>query len=224
MEGAAGGSDGTALVVVDPHQDLAEAVLDAVPPELEDRTTYLDFANLERPVGLNLLDVALFPDRDRTTEHIVTMMNRLWPANWGPRMEGALRASLLALLDANRHYEREAQFTLLDVAPMLTDRELRERVLDQVQDPAVRAWWRDNYDRAGSRAAAADREPRHLEDRPFHGHRGIAPGLRAGSLHLRSARDRCVTAACSSSTPPSARSARAPPRSSGRRCSTCSAS
>ena len=149
MEGAAGGSDETALVVVDPHQDLAEAVLDAVPPELADRTTYLDFANLERPVGLNLLDVALFPDRDRTTEHIVTMMNRLWPANWGPRMEGALRASLLALLDANRHYEREAQFTLLDVAPMLTDRELRERVLDQVQDPAVRAWWRDNYDRAG---------------------------------------------------------------------------
>ncbi len=149
MEGAAGGSDGTALVVVDPHQDLAEAVLDAVPPELADRTTYLDFANLERPVGLNLLDVSLFPDRDRTTEHIVTMMNRLWPANWGPRMEGALRASLLALLDANRQYEREAQFTLLDVAPMLTDRELRERVLDQVQDPAVRAWWRDNYDRAG---------------------------------------------------------------------------
>ena len=149
MEGIDGGSDETALVVVDPHQDLAEAVLDAVPPELADRTTYLDFANLERPVGLNLLDVSLFPDRDRTTEHIVTMMNRLWPANWGPRMEGALRASLLALLDANRHYEREAQFTLLDVAPMLTDRELRERVLDQVQDPAVRAWWRDNYDRAG---------------------------------------------------------------------------
>ncbi len=149
MEDVARGPDGTALVVVDPHQDLAEAVLDAVPPELSGRTTYLDFANLERPVGLNLLDVALFPDRDRTTEHIVTMMNRLWPANWGPRMEGALRASLLALLDANRRYPREAQFTLLDVAPMLTDRDLRERVLGESQDPAVRAWWRDNYDRVG---------------------------------------------------------------------------
>ena len=149
MEGAAQGSDETALVVVDPHRDLAEAVLEAVPDELAGRTTYLDFADLERPVGLNLLDVALFPDRDRTAEHVVTMMNRLWPANWGPRMEGALRASLLALLDANRRLEREAQFTLLDVAPLLTDRELRERVLGDVQDPAVRAWWRDNYDRVG---------------------------------------------------------------------------
>ena len=149
MEGAASGTDETALVVVDPHQDLAEAVLDAVPPDLAGRTTYLDFGNLNRPVGLNLLDRELFLDRDRTTEHIVTMMNRLWPQNWGPRMEGALRASLLTLLDANRAYPREAQFTLLDVAPLLTDRSLRERVLDEVQDPAVRAWWRDSYDRVG---------------------------------------------------------------------------
>ena len=149
MEGVATGADDTALVVVDPHQDLAEAVLDAVPDELADRTVYLDFANLERPIGLNLIDVALFPDRDRTTEHIVTMMNRLWPANWGPRMEGALRAALSALLEANTQLPREAQFTLLDVAPFLTDRELREDVLAKVQDPALRAWFRDNYDRAG---------------------------------------------------------------------------
>jgi hypothetical protein len=149
MEGVATGTDDTALVVVDPHQDLAEAVLDAVPDELADRTVYLDFANLERPIGLNLIDVALFPDRDRTTEHIITMMNRLWPANWGPRMEGALRAALSALLEANMQLQREAQFTLLDVAPFLTDRELRADVLAKVQDPALRAWFRDNYDRAG---------------------------------------------------------------------------
>ncbi|MEZ4503962.1 MAG: type IV secretion system DNA-binding domain-containing protein [Dehalococcoidia bacterium] len=149
MESVATGADDTALVVVDPHQDLAEAVLDAVPDELADRTVYLDFANLERPIGLNLIDVALFPDRDRTTEHIVTMMNRLWPANWGPRMEGALRAALSALLEANSQLPREVQFTLLDVAPFLTDRELRADVLAKVQDPALRAWFRDNYDRAG---------------------------------------------------------------------------
>ena len=149
MERVATGSDDTALVVVDPHQDLAEAVLDAVPDELADRTIYLDFANLDQPIGLNLLDVALFTDRDRTTEHIVTMMNRLWPANWGPRMEGALRAALSALFEANTQLPREVQFTLLDVAPFLTDRELREDVLAKVQDPALRAWFRDNYDRAG---------------------------------------------------------------------------
>ena len=147
MEGVTPGE--TALVVVDPHRDLAEAVLDAVPAGLADRTTYLDFAARERPVGLNLLDRELFWDRDRTSEHVVTMMNRLWPQNWGPRMEGALRASLLALLDANARRARERQYTLLDVAPLLTDRGFREGILEHVRDPAVRAWWRDNYDRVG---------------------------------------------------------------------------
>ncbi|MPZ99100.1 MAG: TraM recognition domain-containing protein [Dehalococcoidia bacterium] len=149
MERVAAGIEDTALVVVDPHQDLAESVLASVPDALADRTIYLDFAHLERPIGLNLIDVALFPDRDRTTEHIVTMMNRLWPANWGPRMEGALRASLLCLLELNAKRARDDQFTLLDVAPFLTDGRLRERLLREVEDPALRAWWRDNYDRAG---------------------------------------------------------------------------
>ena len=149
LERIASGADRTAVVVVDPHQDLAEAVLGVVPAELAERTIYLDFANQERPIGLNLLDVGLFPDRDRTMEHIVTMMNRLWPQNWGPRMEGALRAALASLHEANQGYPRSRQFTLLDVAPVLTDRALRERVMDEVTDPAVHAWWRDNYDRAG---------------------------------------------------------------------------
>ena len=49
MEQVATGADDTALVVVDPHQDLAEAVLESVPDALAERTLYLDFANLERP-------------------------------------------------------------------------------------------------------------------------------------------------------------------------------
>jgi len=149
MERVADGSDETALVVVDPHQDLAEAVLGSIPDALVERTVYLDFANLDRPVGLNLIDVALFPDRDRTTEHIVTMLNRLWPANWGPRMEGALRASLATLHELNGKRARDEQYTLLDVAPLLTDEKLRKRLLQDVDDPALAAWWRDNYDRAG---------------------------------------------------------------------------
>lgn len=149
MERVAAGVEDTALVVVDPHQDLAEAVLASVPDALADRTVYLDFAHLDRPIGLNLIDVALFPDRDRTVEGIVTMMNRLWPQNWGPRMEGALRASLSALHELNTRRSRVEQFTLLDVAPFLTDGKLRERLLEEVEDLAVQAWWRDNYDRAG---------------------------------------------------------------------------
>ncbi len=139
--------DAATLVVVDPHQDLPEAVLHAVPERLEERVVYLDFAHRERPVGLNLLDVELFRDRDRTTEHVITMMNRLWPANWGPRMEGALRASVASLLELNRELPRERQHTLLDVAALLMNAGFRADVLEQLHDPALEAWWRDNYNR-----------------------------------------------------------------------------
>ncbi len=149
MERMAVGRERLLLVIVDPHQDLAEAVLGIVPSGLEDRVTYLNLADPERPVGLNLLDVALFPSRDRTAENVITMMNRLWPQNWGPRMEGALRAALMSLHEANQARQREEQYTLLDVVPTLSSADFREEVLKQVPDRALWAWWRDNYDRLG---------------------------------------------------------------------------
>ena len=147
MERMASGHERMLLVVVDPHQDLAEAVLSQVPAEIEDRVTYLDAANRERPPGLNLLDVALFPNRDRTSENVITMMHRLWPDNWGPRMEGALRACLSCLHEANAGRDRDKQYTLLDVVPMLTSVDFRDEVLKQVPDRALWVWWRDNYDK-----------------------------------------------------------------------------
>ncbi len=137
------------LVVIDPHQDLAESVLSVVPHGLEDRTAYLDLTDRRRPVGLNLLDVALFPNRDRTTENIVAMLHRLWPDNWGPRMEGALRAALLCLHKANQVRRREEQYTLLDVVPLLMSPDFRERVMSQVPDQTLWSWWRNNYDNLG---------------------------------------------------------------------------
>jgi hypothetical protein len=147
MDRIASGHERVLLVVVDPHQDLAEAVLSQVPREIEDRVTYLDAAYRERPPGLNLLDVALFPDRDRTAENVITMMRCLWPDNWGPRMEGALRASLSCLHEANVARERDKQYTLLDVLPMLTNVNFKQEVLKQVPDRALWVWWRDNYER-----------------------------------------------------------------------------
>jgi len=137
------------LVVIDPHQDLAESVLSVVPPGLEDRTAYLNLTDRRQPVGLNLLDVTLFPNRDRTAENIVAMLHRLWPDNWGPRMEGALRAALLCLHQANQVRRRQEQYTLLDVVPLLTSPDFRERVMSQVPDQTLWSWWRSNYDNLG---------------------------------------------------------------------------
>ena len=147
MERALDDPRGASLVVVDPHRDLAEAVLDSVPPQLAGDTVYLDMAHRERPVGLNLLDVGLFPDRDLATEHVVTVMSRIWPDSWGPRMEGALRASVATLMELNAALPRDRQHTLLDVAPLLADAEYRHALLEQLDDAVLQSWWNNNYNR-----------------------------------------------------------------------------
>jgi hypothetical protein len=147
MERTAAGRERLALAVIDPHQDLAEAVLGAVPPGLEDRIVYLNLADQERPVGINLLDPALFPGRDRTAENVVTMLHCLWPDNWGPRMEGALRASTLALHEANQRRAPTDRYTLLDVLPLLTSPVFRAEVRAQLRDPALHVWWEETYER-----------------------------------------------------------------------------
>jgi hypothetical protein len=147
MERAAVGAERLAVAVIDPHQDLAEAVLGAVPAGLEDRVIYLNLADQQCPVGLNLLDPDLFPGRDRTAENVVTMLHRLWPDNWGPRMEGALRSSVLSLHEANQRRAAEARYTLLDVLPLLTSPVFRAEVRAQLRDPALYAWWEETYER-----------------------------------------------------------------------------
>jgi len=64
-------------------------------------------------------------------------------------MEGALRAALLCLHQANQVRRREEQYTLLDVVPLLTSPDYRERVMSQVPDQTLWSWWRSNYDNLG---------------------------------------------------------------------------
>jgi hypothetical protein len=140
------------LVVVDPHGDLATAVVGLVPQELVDRVVYLDFSSRgqERPVGLNLLDVRLFPERDLQAERIITMFHRLWPLAWGARMEGLLRTSVACLHAANeRRLSRgEDQYTILDVVPLITNQAFRQQeVLRQIADEvALVSWWKANFE------------------------------------------------------------------------------
>jgi len=141
------------LVVMDPHGDLAQELLGLVPSELVEKVAYLDFSaqGQERPVGLNLLDVRIFPDKDRHVERLVTIFKRLSLAEgvWGQRMEGLLRTAVTSLYVANqgRVTRGEEQYTILDVVPLVTNQAFRhQEVLRQVPDPSLLSWWKDNFE------------------------------------------------------------------------------
>jgi hypothetical protein len=91
-----------ALILVDPHRDLAEAALGLVPPSRRDNVVYLDVSERARPFGLNLLDVGLGWDRDKAVSNALAIFRREFDRFWGPRMEDAFRFALLTLFEANQ--------------------------------------------------------------------------------------------------------------------------
>ena len=102
------------------------AALGLVPPDRRDGAVFLDVAEAEHPFGLNLLDAALFRDRDKAVAnacHLPARVRRLL----GPRMEIAFRVALMALYEANERLcatgpgRPARQFTVLDVPALLAE-------------------------------------------------------------------------------------------------------
>ncbi len=150
MDGA--GTTRPALVLVDPHHDLARAALGLVPAHRRDRVVYLDLANSERPVGLNLLDTGLGWDAERAVANALSVFRHQWDQYWGPRMEDIFRMVLHTLHAANAarcaadHAARAEQYTILEVPLLLADPAFRQQVVAEGGDAFVAEWWRVFYD------------------------------------------------------------------------------
>jgi hypothetical protein len=141
----------TSLVLVDPHRDLAHAVLGLVPRGRQDDVVFLDVSERSRPFGLNLLDVGLGWERDKAVSNALAIFRREFGGFWGPRMEDSFRFALLTLYEANEALCREPhgrarQHTILEVPTVLADDVFRRTVLARVADPLIKAWWTGYFD------------------------------------------------------------------------------
>ncbi|MYE31316.1 MAG: type IV secretion system DNA-binding domain-containing protein [Chloroflexi bacterium] len=142
----AAGRDPDAIVVVDPHADLVEGLLEHVPESLIDRVRLIDLADETGSAGINLLDARIFTDRDRTADGVVRVARGLWE-QWGPRMQSILEHVVKSLHEANTHPATDpaGQYTILDGLPLLSDGKFRMRVLARVSDPYILEWWARDF-------------------------------------------------------------------------------
>ena len=129
---------------IDPHGDLAEALLECIPSRRSDHVVYFNPADLEFPIALNLLAKVPKDERHLAASGIVGALKSLWRESWGPRMEYILYNSLAALLDCQN-------VSLLGVNRILTDDKYREWVLRQIQDPFIKEFWQHEYARYDER-------------------------------------------------------------------------
>ena len=130
---------GHGVALIDPHGDLAEELLNHIPPHRSDHLIYFNPGDLEFPIGLNLLANVKPDDRHLVASGIVSAFKGIWRDSWGPRLEYILYNAISALLECENS-------TLLGVNRLLTDEKFRARVIRQVKDPFIRAFWAEEYE------------------------------------------------------------------------------
>ncbi|GIJ49393.1 hypothetical protein Val02_62790 [Virgisporangium aliadipatigenens] len=121
---------GRGTVVLDPHGDLVLDVLDRLPAEVADRIVLFD-PDQPVPPTLNPLQGK---DADLVVDNIVSIFGAIFAKAWGPRMDDVMRVSCLTLL-------RHPNATLQGIPALLTDRAFRARLVADLDDPDLNAFW-----------------------------------------------------------------------------------
>ncbi len=130
---------GAGLALLDPHGDLAEAVLLHIPRARSNDLVYMNPADSERPIGFNPLSAVPEDLKPIVADGVVSAFRHVWPDSWGPRLDYILTNAVRALLDVPGG-------TLLMLPRLLIDENFRVQLVDQhVADPYVRAFWLGEY-------------------------------------------------------------------------------
>lgn len=135
---------GEGVGVIDPHGDLADELLDHVPPWRTDHVVYFNPADQDYPVAFNLLRQVPAEKRHLVASGVVGAMKSIWRDSWGPRLEYILYACCAALLECEN-------VTILGIQRLLADRTYRDWVVRQVTDPVVRSFWLNEFGRYDQR-------------------------------------------------------------------------
>jgi hypothetical protein len=126
------------VAVIDPHGDLAEAVMEFVPKNRTNDVILFDPADKDFPVAFNMLEGKNPEHRALIASGLVGVFKKLYAESWGPRLEHFLRNTILALVEA-------PDTTMLGITRMLVDKIYRQKVLHFVEDPMVRSFWETEF-------------------------------------------------------------------------------
>lgn len=129
---------GKGVALVDPHGDLAEKIIEYIPPSRINDVIYFNPADIEYPIAFNVLEQVDSHLRHLVSSGLIGVFQKLWADSWGPRLEYILRNTILAILD----YPGS---TLLGVTRMLSDKEFRKKVIEKIQDPVVKSFWSKEF-------------------------------------------------------------------------------
>jgi len=132
-------NNGEGLAIIDPHGEFVEEILEGVPPHRMKDVVYFNPADMEHPVSFNIMDVQDPKYKHLIASGLIGIFTKIWANVWSARMEYILANCILALLDT-------PGTTLLGIPRMLVDRDYRQKIINNLQDPVVKSFWVNEYE------------------------------------------------------------------------------
>lgn len=138
--------NGKGICVVDPHGDLVDAALGWVPRERADDVIVFDPSDIERPIGLNMLEADTPEEKDFIALEAMNMMIGMFGNEiFGPRIQDYFRNGCLTLM------EDPDGGALTDVVRLFTDDAWQQEKVKHVKNPIVKSFWVNQMAQTGQR-------------------------------------------------------------------------
>ncbi|MEK7145626.1 MAG: type IV secretion system DNA-binding domain-containing protein, partial [Patescibacteria group bacterium] len=129
--------NGEGVAVLDPHGDMIEWLLGHIPKNRIDDVVVFDPSDLERPVGLNMLEVKDESQKDMAVQEMIAIFYKLFPPEMiGPMFEHNMRNVMLTLMT-----DPAEQGTIAEIPRMFSDQDYQKMWVAKVKDPVVRSFW-----------------------------------------------------------------------------------
>lgn len=131
---------GVGCALFDPHGDLAERVARLAAVCRPQDLIFLNIPDPNLAFHFNPFHGVEPADRHLAAAGLVEVFKKMWPDDWGPRLEHLLRNVVLTLLELS-----DGSFA--DIPRLLADREYRGGVVEDLENVAVRDFWEQEYAR-----------------------------------------------------------------------------
>ena len=131
---------GRGVCAIDPHGEFVEDLLQLMPPERAEDVIYFNPSDLDRPMGMNMMECDTEEQQHFVVNSIISLMYKLYDPHKtgiiGPRFEHAIRNAMLTIMT-------KKGTTFIELVRILTDPKYVDELLPYVKDPIVRRYWTD---------------------------------------------------------------------------------
>lgn len=143
---------GEGVAFIDPHGGTAEKLLSYIPEHRMKDVVYFAPFDDDYPISFNVLEDVDPKRRHLVVDGLMSSFKKIFvdsdgKGTFSARMEYILQNILQALLE----YPNS---TLLGVNRMLSDKDYRKKVVDNITDPSVKAFWVEEYAKYTDKFAA----------------------------------------------------------------------